>query len=72
MQKYSIEIFPPLYQQVRENYIVDGFVCPVCNGQGKFREQTGFEEFYNECCDYCQGAGRLKAEIQIEWKGDKK
>ena len=49
---------------------LNGYRCPVCKGQGGISEQVGFNQFKETKCDYCQGTGKVKAEIQINWKPD--
>ncbi|WP_455787383.1 hypothetical protein [Parabacteroides goldsteinii] len=71
-QKRIIEVTPPLYQKVWEKMVLNGFSCPVCHGHGGSSEQVGFSEHKETECDYCQGAGKVKAEIQINWKPDYK
>ena len=68
--KNIIEVIPPQFETVRELITLNGYTCPVCNGQGGFTEQTGRDVYNTEQCDYCQGAGRVKAEVLISWKPD--
>ena len=69
-QKHIIEIIPPKYEQVHEHFEFRNYLCPVCHGQGGFREQTGHDSYRNTTCDYCDGTGRVKANIQIKWEAD--
>lgn len=71
-QKRIIEVIPPPYQKVWEEMVLNGFSCPVCHGQRGRQEQVGFNEYKETECDYCQGAGKVKAEIRINWKPDYK
>lgn len=65
-----MEIKPPLYEQVRENETVSNFKCPKCNGRCGFTEEVGRNEYRDKTCDYCDGTGKIKAEILINWKPD--
>lgn len=70
-QKHVIEVSPPEYQQVRERYEFHNYKCPVCNGQGHFLpEQVGHDEWRTPVCDYCEGTGKVKAKVKIEWSAD--
>ncbi|MDD4116494.1 MAG: hypothetical protein PHG27_13070 [Massilibacteroides sp.] len=70
-QKHVIEIVPPEYQQIREEYEFVNYQCPVCNGQGHFLPcQVGHDEWETTECDYCGGSGRVKAKIEIKWSPD--
>lgn len=68
--KQIIEIAPPDYECIRENFVVSGYPCPVCHGQGGFSEQTGHNTYQTSTCDYCDGTGKVKAKVQIEWRPD--
>lgn len=69
-QKRIIEVVPPRFQEVWEKLVLPGYCCPVCKGRGGSSEQVGFNEYKETKCDYCQGTGMVKAEIQINWKPD--
>ena len=69
-QKHVIEITPPDYQGKSENMTFLNYVCPVCNGRGYFSEQTDFNEWTSNDCKYCEGTGKVKAEVAIQWKPD--
>ena len=69
-QKRIIEVIPPLYQKVWEKMTLNGYRCPLCGGQGGRSEQIGFNKYEETKCDYCDGTGRVKAEIQIDCKPD--
>ena len=70
VQKYIIEIEPPKYQEVSERKTCRNFICPVCNGRGGFTEQIGKDDYKTTTCDYCDGTGRVKAEVTIKWGAD--
>lgn len=65
-----IAVQPPAYEQIREEKEIRGYCCPVCNGRGGFTEEIGRDRYETAECDYCQGAGKVKAEIVINWKPD--
>lgn len=69
-RKSIIEVAPPRFQELRESIILTGYLCPVCNGRGQFDEEIGREEYRTIACDYCQGTGRVRAEVLISWKPD--
>lgn len=69
-QKRIIEVVPPHFQEVWEKLVLPGYRCPVCGGQGGSSEQIGFNKYKETKCDYCQGTGKVKAEVQINWKPD--
>lgn len=69
-QKRIIEVIPPLYQKVWEKMTLNDYRCPLCGGQGGRSEQIGFNKYEETKCDYCDGTGKVKAEIQIDWKPD--
>ena len=68
--KHIIEITPPKYQEISERKIFRGYKCPVCGGRGGFSEQVGHDEYKTTTCDYCDGTGRVKAEVEIRWRAD--
>ena len=68
--KHIIEITPPKYQEISERKIFSGYECPVCGGRGGFSEQVGHDEYKTTTCDYCDGTGRVKAELVIKWGAD--
>lgn len=69
--KHVLEVTPPEHQQIRETYKFYNYKCPVCNGQGHFMsEQVGYDEFVSPECDYCEGTGKVKAEVEIKWSPD--
>lgn len=68
VQKSILIIEPPLHQEVREVKHFKDYTCPVCNGQGGFPEQTGPDQYKTNPCDYCCGAGKVNAEVTVNWK----
>lgn len=69
-QKQIITIAPPKYEQIREQMLFRNYTCPVCHGQGGFSEQVGRDDYRTKTCDYCDGTGRVKAEVEIHWRPD--
>lgn len=69
-QAHTIEVCPPRYQEIREQMVFRNYRCPKCNGRRGFTEQTGFNEHTTKECDYREGTGKVKAEVQINWKPD--
>ena len=69
-QKHIIEIGPPKYQEINERMTFRNFTCPVCGGQGGFSERVGHDAYRATACDYCDGTGRVKAEVLIKWGAD--
>ena len=48
-----------------------GHECSYCNGRGAFTPtQVGYDEYVDNPCPVCGGAGQLKAEITIHWSPD--
>lgn len=69
-QAHTIKVAPPRFQEIREQMVFRNYRCPKCNGRGGFTHQTGFNEYTTKECDYCEGTGKVKAEVQINWKPD--
>ncbi|MDR1981513.1 MAG: hypothetical protein LBQ39_07840 [Tannerellaceae bacterium] len=70
-KQHGVVICPPAYQSKTEAYEFDGFCCPACCGRKGFITQTGHDEYAEQPCSYCQGAGRVKAKVEIRWEPDK-
>lgn len=54
-----------IYTSSVEEIDLNDFVCPQCNGNGRFTDN------YSEIptpCRKCKGSGVLKAKITIEWE----
>lgn len=51
-----------------------GHDCPKCNGRGYFPGQKIYHNQYTEPedCKTCQGTGKLKGFITIQWAPDHK
>lgn len=70
-QKHIIDVVPPEFEQIRETYKFSNYKCPKCNGRGHFStEQVGYDTFLTPECDYCEGAGKVEAEVTIKWSPD--
>lgn len=69
-QHHTINVTPPIYQQVHENMIFSNYKCPVCNGRGFFTEQIAHNEWTSKSCNYCDGTGKVKAVVHIKWQPD--
>lgn len=69
-QKHIIEVTPPKYEQVHERMEFRNYTCPVCNGRGGFTEEVGHDHYQTKTCDYCEGTGKVKAEVTIKWRAD--
>lgn len=68
--KYIIEVTPPKYEQVRETMEFRNYTCPACNGRGGFTEEVGHDQYQTKTCNYCEGTGKVKAEVTIKWRAD--
>ena len=69
-QKHIIEVTPPKYEQVHERMEFRNYTCPVCNGRGGFTEEVGHDQYQTKTCDYCEGTGKVMAEVTIKWRVD--
>lgn len=69
-QQHIISVTPPEYQQIRENMVFSNYTCPACDGKCTFSEQIGRDEWKTTTCDYCEGTGKVKAEVEIKWQPD--
>ena len=64
--RLMIDITPPVYQQKVETLYVHDFQCPVCLGKGSVIPYM--HEDRPEICDYCNGSGKVKARVTVEWE----
>lgn len=69
-KKSIVVITPPEYLQKKEKFELCGFVCPNCNGRKEFIDQQGRDEFKSTKCLFCNGLGRVKAVVNVEWESD--
>ncbi len=67
--KRILEITPEL-QMRKEQHTIKGFICPVCRGKKQFHEEIGRDKIESTDCQFCQGTGHLKCEMQLIWKPD--
>lgn len=65
-QAHVIEVTPPVYEDKVEQMIFCNYKCPVCYGRG-FLSQNDDEVKY---CHYCEGSGRVRARVTINWEAD--
>lgn len=68
--KHLLEIEPDPYGARTETRYASGFPCPRCNGQGGFRDATGHNGRTYTPCDLCDGTGKLKVVVTVEWEAD--
>ena len=68
-QKQFIEIVPP-NQGMEEVYQVYNHICTLCKGSGSAVRIMEKEATRSKTCSRCEGTGRLKAVIQIQWMID--
>ncbi|MDR2915588.1 MAG: hypothetical protein LBV74_12275 [Tannerella sp.] len=68
-QKQSIEITPPDFNGMKETYHVYNHKCPTCNGRGFHIDYQG-KDTTNKACKRCDGTGKLKAKIEMQWSPD--
>lgn len=64
--RLMIDITPPVYQQKIETLYVHNFECPVCHGRGSVISSV--HEDRPETCGYCDGTGKVKARVTVEWE----
>lgn len=70
-QIHIMKIVPPGSEKIWENLEFRNYRCPVCSGEGGFTEETGYNEYKTTECDYCQGVGKVKARVRINWVPDR-
>lgn len=70
IQKHIIEVTPPKYEQVHERMEFRNYRCPVCNGEGASIEPDGHNHTKRIPCNYCDGTGKVRAEVTIKWRAD--
>lgn len=68
-QKQMISIEPPRYGDRTEVFYVSNYRCPVCNGIGAF--MSDLHAGKPDICDHCDGTGKVKAKVTIEWTPDR-
>jgi hypothetical protein len=68
--KYILEITPTRHCNRVETKHIRGVICPRCNGQGGFKEETDRDKIVFIPCDMCDGTKRIKAAVTVEWEAD--
>lgn len=67
--KHHIAICPWKFDTPNAEHLQQGgFRCPTCSGEGTLRDY--FDEDRAKPCKRCNGTGKLRAEITINWKPD--
>ncbi|KAA6339751.1 hypothetical protein EZS27_012349 [termite gut metagenome] len=72
MSKAETHLFisPPVFLTInnKESLSSKGHTCSYCHGNGFFQKVgEDVKERIQEPCPICQGSGKLKASITIEW-----
>lgn len=68
-----IEPKPFSYTAIEEFHFI-GIRCPICDGGGKVpihADYFGMKPDDLEDCQRCGGSGKLKADVVVNWSGDK-
>ena len=68
--KHILEISPDRYGTRTETRYASGFNCPRCSGQGSFWDTTGHNQPTFTTCNHCDGTGKIRAIISVEWEAD--
>lgn len=68
--KYTLDIKPDRYGTRTETNHIRNIPCPRCNAQGGFLDETGRDKHVFTPCDLCDGTGKVKATITVEWEAD--
>lgn len=68
--RHFVEIVADTHKPRTESERVRGIRCPRCDGRGGFIERTGRDEFQETQCKTCEGCGRVKATVTVEWSPD--
>ena len=68
--KHTLDITPPANKRLVEKKAVRNLECPTCHGTGGFKDGRGHnDDHYTECAQ-CDGTGKVKAIITVEWAPD--
>ena len=68
--KHTLDITPPADKGLVEKKAVRNLECPTCHGTGGFKDGRGHnDDHYTECAQ-CDGTGKVKAIITVEWAPD--
>lgn len=68
--KHILEISPDRYGTRTETRYASGFTCPRCSGLGGFPDTNGHGNRIFIPCDHCDGTGKVRATITVEWEAD--
>lgn len=68
--KHMLDVSPDKYGTRVETKHVRGVTCPRCNGRGGFTEEVAYNKSVTIPCDLCDGTGKIKAEVVVEWNAD--
>jgi DnaJ-class molecular chaperone len=69
-QTLEIHVRPLMYHSKTERFVGDAFDCPACHGRGLFCHAIGHDEYENIVCTHCDGIGRIKPTITVQWNPD--
>lgn len=70
---HTLSIEPGKYEDgsKAETFVSSGHGCPHCGGRGKFMPyQTDYNTWEQDTCKVCNGTGKLKAAISLQWSSD--
>lgn len=68
--KQIVEIKPPSDSRVHEMIKFENFTCPQCHGAGGTQKIIGHNRYLFTSCPHCDGTGKVKAEVIINWSPD--
>ena len=69
-KKSIVVITPPEYLQKKEKFELCGFICPNFITITLLLGLRRRDEFKSTKCLFCNGLGRVKAVVNVEWKSD--
>jgi DnaJ-class molecular chaperone len=55
-----------------ERFVGNVFPCPLCKGRGGFLHEVGHNKFERTVCTHCDGAGKIRPTITIQWNPEHK
>lgn len=72
-KRMMIELQAPetMREHRAEGFIVKGFACPVCSGNGWNFAKDADEcshDYVREPCKTCNGTGEVDAYVSVSWK----
>nr|DAV64437.1 MAG TPA: chaperone protein [Caudoviricetes sp.] len=65
-----LTIVPKEFEECKspETFVSKVHDCPRCNGRGYFLPtQIGYDEWQNNPCEACNGTGKIRATVTIQW-----